>query len=183
MIEIKRCNYITGDASSVSFGLSKIIDFLETAGRTPIFLHKPIGYSSKPNSFDLKGFIHTSKLEFNNRYEFEELISNKSNLFRVDLIIVDLWHLNQVSSVIEYKQMLDKVGIDYMIVSSKYHYKDDDNICIYKIEKESLDSNNFMSGYKYWITEKVGGWSSTMDDLIISYKRDKKIDDIFGENI
>ena len=81
--------------------------------------------------------------------------------------------------------MLDKVGIDYMIVSNKYHYKEDDNICIYKIEKESIDSNNFnyLSGSKYWITEEVGGWRSTMEDLIISYKRDKKIDDIFGENI
>lgn len=185
MIEIKRCNYITGDLNSVSYGLSKIINFLETAGRNPLFLFKPIGYSRSGSS--LKSFIQTSKLEFNNRYEFQEIIDNKSNLFRVDLIVVDLLHLNSVSSVLDYKEMLDKVGVDYIIVSDKYHYKEGDDIFIYKIEKESVDTANipyhFFTNNKYFISEKVGGWRSSLDDLIVSYRRDKKIDDIFGDNI
>lgn len=177
MIEIKRCNYITGtDVTSVSFGLTKIVDFLDTAGRNPIFISKP------DNKTSLKSLIRSSKLEFNNRYEFEELISNKSNLFRVDLIIVDLWHLNTVSSVMDYKVMLDKLNIDYIIVSNKYHYKvDDENTRIYQIDREASDGVGWRLNYKYIITEKVAGWKATIDDLILSYKRDKKIDDIFGE--
>lgn len=178
MIEIKRCNYITGsDVSSVSFGLTKIVDFLETAGRTPLFLSKP------DNKTSLKSLIKSSKFEFNNRYEFEEIITNKGNLFRVDLLIVDLWHLSTVSSVLDYKQMLDKLNIDYVIVCTKYHYKvDDENTRIYHIDKEVSDTVGWVSNYKYIITEKVDGWKSTIDDLILSYRRDKKIDDIFGED-
>ncbi len=174
MIDLKRCNYITGDSSSVSFGLSRIIDFIDTSGRTPIFL-------GKPNS-NIKHFMSVSKFEFNNRYEFEDLLNDRGTLFRVDLIIVDLWHLNQVSSVMEYKSYLDKTGIDYIIVTNRYHYKESDDIYVYKIEKETVDTtNNYISTSKYWITELIGGWKSTIDDLILSYRRDKKIDDIFGE--
>jgi len=175
MIEIKKCNYITGDSTSVSFGLSKIIDFLETAGRTPLFLSCPL------KSISLKYFIKTSKIDFLSLNDLSSTLSNTSNLFRVDLIVIDLWHLKTVSSVLEYKEILDKTGIDYIIVSSKYHYKEGDDVRIYKIERGS-DSNinlNHIPEYRYNITEKVGGWKSTMDDLILSYKRDKKIDDIF----
>ena len=75
--------------------------------------------------------------------------------------------------------MLDKVGIDYIIVSDRYHYKVGDDICVYKIEKENIDNNLRVS--KYLVIDKISGWSSTIDDLIISYRRDKKIDDIFSK--
>ena len=182
MIEIKRCNYVTGDAPSVSFGLSRIIDFLETSGRTPLFLSNPL------KSLLLKYFIHTSRLDFEHISNLTNTLENKSNLFRVDLIIIDLWYIKTISSIIEFKELLDKVGIDYIIVSSKYHYKDSDDIRVYKIEKESIDVGNNSLGsyhipdYKYWITDKIGGWRSTIDDLIISYRRDKKIDDIFRKD-
>jgi hypothetical protein len=178
MIEIKRCNYITGhDVSSVSFGLTKIVDFLEASGRTPLFLSKP------DNKTSLKSFIKSSKFEFKNRHEFEVIITNKGNLFRVDLLIVDLWHLSTVSSVLDYKKILDKLNIDYMIVCTKYHYKvDDNNTRVYHIDKEVIDTVSWIKNYNYIISEKVDGWKSTIDDLILSYKRDKKIDDIFGEN-
>ena len=174
MIELKRCNYITGDPHSVSYGLSKIVDFLDTSGRNIIFLSKP-----ETHKMTLKHFIKTSRKEFKDRHEFD-LLLNKSTLFRIDLIIVDLWHINQVSSIMEYKEMLDKVGIDYIIVSNKYHYKVGDDICVYKIEKENTDSL-VLRVSKYLVIDKISGWSSTIDDLIISYRRDKKIDDIFSK--
>ncbi len=172
MIEVKRCNYITGDPHSVSYGLSKIIDFLDISGRNIIFLSKPETYKTI-----LKHLMKISRKEFKDRYEFESLL-NKSTLFKIDLIVVDLWHITQVSSIMEYKEMLDKVGIDYIIVSNKYHYKEGDDICVYKIEKENNDSNLRID--KFLVTDEICGWSSTIEDLIISYRRDKKIDDIFG---
>jgi hypothetical protein len=182
MIEIKRCNYITGDPHSVSYGLSKIIDFLDTSGRNIIFLSKP-----ETHKTILKHLMKISRKEFKDRYEFESLL-NKSTLFRIDLIVVDLWHVTQVSSIMEYKEMLDKVGIDYIVVSNKYHYKEGDDICVYNIERQNTDiktwnlSSSNLKIDKFLITDKIGGWSSTIDDLIISYRRDKKIDDIFGDD-
>ena len=174
MIELKRCNYITGDPHSVSYGLSKIVDFLDTSGRNIIFLSKP-----ETHKMTLKHFIKTSRREFKDRHEFD-LLLNKSTLFRIDLIVVDLWHINQVSSIMEYKEVLDKVGIDYIIVSNKYHYKVNDDICIYKIEKENTESS-VLRVDKYLVTDEISKWSSSIDDLVISYRRDKKIDDIFGQ--
>ena len=80
----------------------------------------------------------------------------------------------------EYKEVLDKVGIDYIIVSNKYHYKVNDDICIYKIEKENTESS-VLRVDKYLVTDEISKWSSTIDDLIVSYRRDKKIDDIFDQ--
>lgn len=176
MIEIKRCNYITGDTPSISFGLSRIVDFLETSGRNIIFLHN--NNLNKANN--IKHFINTSKLDFHNINQFSEILDNRSNLFRVDLIIIDLLHINQISSILDYKQILDKIGIDFIILSNKYHYKTGDDVRIYKIEREPSDDVHWRSE-KYFITEKVDGWKSTIDDLIVSYRRDKKIDDIFGK--
>lgn len=173
MIDLKKCNYITGDTISVSYGLSTIIKFLETAGRNSIFIGK--------KESNIKSFMSISKFEYKDKYGFEKILTDKGNLFRVDLIVVDLWYINKVSSVMEYKLILDKTGIDYIIITDKYHYKDTDDIFVYKIEKETIDTNNYLSGSKYWISELIGGWKSTIDDLILSYRRDKKIDDIFGE--
>lgn len=182
MLEIKRCNYITGDALSVSYGLSKVISFVETEGRTPIFLSKPRSSNSKKTS--LQYMVSCSKLDFNNSHDFISILSDKSKLFRVDLIIVDMWHLN-LPSVLEYKKHLDNTGIDYIIVSSKYHYKNSDDIRIYEMRSESIESSvsgNFWDFRTvYHVKDKVSGWESTLDDLTKSYIRDKRIDGIIGE--
>ena len=41
MIEIKRCNYITGNPSNVSYAVKKIVDFLDMEGRNPVLFCKP----------------------------------------------------------------------------------------------------------------------------------------------
>lgn len=174
MIELKRCNYITGEATSVSFGISKIIDFFENSGKTPLFLYK------KESNF--QHLIHTSRIEFKNQPDFEAIITDKSNLFRVDLLIVDLWFLSNVSKVLDYKKILDSIGIDYIIITNKYHYIEGDlNVNIYKLETEYTDSNNWRFDTKYWISDLLGNSRSTMDDFVLAFKRNKKIDDIFGD--
>lgn len=174
MIDLKRCNYITGQSNAVSFGISKIVDFFENSGKTPLFLYK------KDSNF--QHFIHTSRIQFQNLQDFEQLLNNKSNLFRVDLLIIDLWFLSNVSGVISYKEYLDKLNIDYIIITSKYHYVEGDtNVNIYKIESEYSDDINRRFDSRYWVNDVLSNSKTTMDDLVLAFKRDKKIDDLFGD--
>lgn len=168
MIELKRCNYISGDKLSLNFGLSKIIDFFETCGRTPILIYNA-------NLSSIKYYINSPKKEFLNFDDFRSLIDNRSNLFRVDLIVIDLWHLNKISDILLFKDEINKLNIDYIIISKKYHYKSTDDIRAYDLSRID-DDKTFHSEYK--IVDKITGWSSTLNNLAISYIRDKKIDDI-----
>lgn len=172
MLDLKKCNYITGQSNVVSFGISKIIDFFENSGRTPIF------FSIKESQFS--SLIQTSKIEFKNIKNFEELLSNKSNLFRVDLIVVDLWFLKNVSQVLSYKSILDKLNIDYVILTTKYHYiEGDENVSVYKIDSEYTDIKSSFD-VKFWISDLVSKNKTSMNDLVLAFKRNRKIDDLFG---
>ena len=174
MIDIKKCNYIVGDKNPIYVGVSKIIDFLDVSGRNPIYL-------SKKDS-TLRSYIRTSKLTFNNIDEFEKILRLKSNLFRVDLIFIDLLHIKNIKNILEYKELLDKTGIDYFIISKTYHYVDSDiYINVYKMERETNVNGKWSNDYQYYVTDIISGWKSTFSDLVISYKRDKKIDDVLGE--
>lgn len=174
MIQIKRCNYITGGPSDVSYAVKKIIDFLEMEGRNTVLFCKP--RSSNSNSTTLKYLIEP-KIEFNNLEDFTKLINDKGNLFRVDLLLFDFWHLN-VSSIIEYKQIIDKLNIDYIILAKEYHYKSSEDVNDYHVKIESRDLHH----NEYLITDKISGWSSNLENLSKSYIRNKKIDDIFNKN-
>jgi len=174
MIEIKRCNYITGNPSDVSYAVKKIVDFLDMEGRNPVLFCKP--RSSNSTATTLK-YLMDPKVEFNNIEEFIQVLNNKGNLFRVDLLVFDFWHLN-VSSIIEYKQIIDKLNIDYIILAKEYHYKSSEDINDYHVKVESRDSYHS----EYLITDKISGWSSNLENLSKSYIRNKKIDDIFNKN-
>jgi hypothetical protein len=173
MIQIKKCNYITGNPSDVSYAVNKIIDFLEIEGRNPVLFCKP----KRSSSGSTLKYLMNNKIEFDNLVQFEELISDKGNLFRVDLLIFDFWHLN-VSSIIEYKSYIDKLGIDYIILAKEYHYKSSDDVNDFHIKVESRES------YKteYLLTDKISGWSSNLSGLTKSYIRDKKIDELFNKS-
>ena len=102
MIQVKRCNYITGNPSDVSFAVNKIVNFLEMEGRNSVLFCKP----KRSSSGSTIKYLMDPKIEFHNLNHFEELLSNKGKLFRVDLLVFDFWHLN-VSSIIEYKSFID----------------------------------------------------------------------------
>lgn len=174
MIDLKRCNYITGQSNVVSFGISKIIDFFENSGKTPLFLSK------KESQFS--SLIQTSKIEFSNIKNFEKIVSDRSNLFRVDLIVVDLWFLKNVSQVLTYKSILDKLKIDYVILTTKYHYiEGDENVSVYKLDSEFTDIKSSFE-VKYWVSDLVTKNKTSMNDLVLAFKRNRKIDDIFGKS-
>jgi hypothetical protein len=143
-------------------------------GRNPVLFCKP--RSSNSTATTLK-YLMDPKVEFNNIEEFTQVLNNKGNLFRVDLLVFDFWHLN-VSSIIEYKQIIDKLNIDYIILAKEYHYKSSEDINDYHVKVESRDSYHS----EYLITDKISGWSSNLENLSKSYIRNKKIDDIFNKN-
>jgi hypothetical protein len=172
MIQVKRCNYITGNPSDVSFAVNKIVNFLEMEGRNSVLFCKP----KRSSSGSTIKYLMDPKIEFHNLNHFEELLSNKGKLFRVDLLVFDFWHLN-VSSIIEYKSFIDKLNIDYIILAKEYHYKSSDDVNDFhiKIESKELHIN------EYLITDKISGWSSNLSGLTKSYIRDKKIDQLFNK--
>ena len=172
MLDLKRCNYITGQSNVVSFGISKIIDFFENSGRTPIFFYK------KESNFE--SLIQTSKIEFTNLRNFEEIINDKSNLFRVDLLVIDLWFLKNISQVLSYKSLLDKLNIDYVILTTKYHYiEGDESVSVYRLDSEFTDTKSKFD-VKYWVSDLVSKNKTSMNDLVLAFKRNRKIDDLFG---
>jgi hypothetical protein len=99
-------------------------------------------------------------------------------LFRVDLLIFDFWGLS-VSTIIEYREIIDKLNIDYIIVAKEYHYKMSDDVGDYHVKHEI--KNNHIEN-NYYITDKISGWTSDLTELSKSWIRDKKIDQIFNKD-
>jgi hypothetical protein len=83
-----------------------------------------------------------------------------------------------VSSIIEYKQVIDKLNIDYIILAKEYHYKSSEDVNDYHVKIESRE----LYHSEYSITDKISGWTSNLENLSKSYIRNKKIDDIFNKN-
>ena len=93
MISLKKCNYFTGSASHVANAVSKIVKFLELDGYNHLLITPPKSSGSKETNTgifrDLPGY-----LEFRSYDDFERLISDKGNLFRINLIVFDFWCLS-----------------------------------------------------------------------------------------
>lgn len=174
MIPIKKSNYITGNPSDVSYAMSRIISFLETDGRNPLLICKPRNSNSSKTSLI---YLLDNKIEFESFSEFKMILENRSNLFRVDLLIFDFWSLN-VSSIMEYREIIDKLNIDYIIVAKEYHYKMSDDVGDYHVKHEIKNNRE----NNYYITDKISGWTSDLTELSKSWIRDKKIEQIFNKN-
>ncbi len=175
MIPLKKCNYITGDTNSVSYAVNRIVRFLEDDGRNPLLFAKPKSSSSKNTTLR---YLIDNKIEFNDFFQFKSLLNDDGNLFRVDLLVFDFWHLSS-NSIKEYQYEIDKLNIDYIIVTKEYYYKTSDDVNDYHIISDSKKSG-FQT--EYWITDKITGWTSNLDDLTKSYIRDKKINQVINKS-
>lgn len=183
MIPIKKCNYITGDINDIGTGVTHIVRFLELTGRNYLLLSKgkPKGNTKSTSLYSYLDNQYT----FDGLDEFIEIINDRSKLFRVDLLVFDFWNLSRLS-IIDYKTEINKLGIDYIIVAKEYHYKSTDDVTDYHLRRElksdwsSLSPTDIKS--QIIITDNINKWSSDLDTLIKSYIRDKKIDNIFGNN-
>jgi len=178
MIQLKRCNYITGDPNELGFAVSDIVKFLETDGRNALLFTPP-----RATTEDKKGvstsikYIFSNQFTFDNFNQFSEIIANRSNLFRVDLLVFDFYHLSpwQIS---DYKKLIDELNIDHIIIAKEYHYKTSDDVNDFRVRREYKDLNKSETH----ITDNINKWTSTLKSLSVSYIRDKKIDNIFGSD-
>ena len=181
MINLKRCNYFTGDINQVSNAVSKIVKFLEVDGVNSILFTPPSPMSSNNSVTGLINQLNP-KIIWYDFEDFKSKIEDTSNLFRVNLIILDFWTINR-SLITKYKEVIDKLGIDYIIVAKEYTYKDSDDVSDFHVKTEYKEFVNSLLGHKseIWITNKIDGWSASLESLKTGYIRDKRIDDIFNK--
>lgn len=169
MIPLKKCNYITGDNSSVSYGLNRILNFLELEGKNIIVFFP----KSKSSNNSLTYFFNNRR-EYDNFDNLKSLIESEGIIFRVDLIVLDIWHLKNLN--MEYINLIKSTGIDFILISKSYHYISSEDVCDYHIKRES---SLHINSDKFLITDKINGWTTDLDSLRISYIRDIKINKLF----
>jgi hypothetical protein len=180
MINLKRCNYFTGDPSDIGYSINKIVNFLENFNYNSLLITTP-----RINNFDapkirkastpLIHFLKNQKT-FENFQQFCQILNEPGNLFRVNLLIFDFMHLEK-SEISDYKKEIDKLGIDHIIAASEYHYILDEDINDFHVRREYKD----LQKSEVWVTDNITGQVSSLDSLEISYKRDIKINNLFGD--
>lgn len=164
MLDIKRTNIISGIKSDVNYGLTKILDFLELIGKNILVLNK--------NESDINLFYNNKKY-FKNIDEYKSIIFDKGNLFRVNLIVLNLWG-ESIDTVIGYKKLLDKLNIDYILVSNTYKYENkNENLTVSIIEKENG---------KYYLKDKLNNDRYSFSSYVIQYKREMKLGKLFDDD-
>jgi hypothetical protein len=174
MIDLKKYNYFTGDKSSLAYGVSDIVKFLDLAGYNYVLFTppKPTG-SSK--IYDVCLYHHLdNKIEFENIDDFTEKIENKSNLFRVDLIVFDLWSLKKMNRS-RYFKVIENLSQKFIIVTKEFEYKTTDDVNDFHIRTEYKD----LYKSENWLTDKISGTTTTLESLKMSYIRDKKLEYLF----
>jgi hypothetical protein len=176
MIDLKKYNYFTGDVSSVASGVSSIVNFLDLAGYNYILFTPPKpSESNKIHDLCLYHYLN-NKIEFDNIDDFKEKILNKSNLFRVDLIVFDFWSKRRMNWS-SYLDVIKDLPQNFIIVSKEFQYKSTDDVNDFLLQNEYKDLNKSDN----WITDRINGTTATIDSLKKSYIRDKKIEHLFGK--
>jgi hypothetical protein len=177
MINLKKYNYFTGDVSSVATGVSSIVNFLDLAGHNYVLFTPPRPHESN-KIYDLCLYHHlNNKIEFDNLEDFKDKILNKSNLFRVDIIIFDFWSKKKMNWY-PYLDIIQDLPQNFIIVSKEFQYKSTDDVNDFLLRTEYKDFHK----HDTWLTDKISGQSSTIDSLKKSYIRDKKLEHLFGED-
>jgi hypothetical protein len=177
MVNLKKYNYFTGDKSSVAFGVTDIVNFLDLAGYNYV-LFTPPKPSESHKIHDLCLYHHLSnKIEFKNLEDFKEKISNKSNLFRVDLIVFDFWSKTRMNWEPFFNEV-KTLPYNFIIVAKEFQYKTTDDVNDFLLRNEYKE----FSKTETWITDKISGVSSNIESLKKAYIRDKKIEHLFGDD-
>lgn len=176
MIDLKKYNYFTGDKSSVATGVSEIVKFLELAGHNYVLFTppKPID-SSKVYDICLYHYLD-NKIEFKGIDDFKDKISDKSNLFRVDLIVFDFWSIKKMNWSY-YLNEIANLSQNSIIVAKEFEYKTTDNVNDFLLQTEYKDLRKTDN----WLTDKINKNTTTIDSLKKAYIRDKKLEHLFGD--
>lgn len=175
MVDLKRYNYFTGDVGEVGSGVSQIVNFFDLAGRNYL-LFTPTRPSSSSKLHDLCLYHYlNNKIEFSNFEDFSEKLNDKSNLFRVDLLVFDFWSISK-NNMWQYISQIDKLNIDTIIVAKEFHYKTGDDVNDFYIRKEYKELHKVDT----WITDKINNVTATIESLKVAYIRDKKLQHLFN---
>lgn len=176
MVDLKKYNYFTGEISSVAKGVSDIVKFFDLAGRNYVLFTptKPTN-SSKYNDLCLYHYLE-NKIEFKNIDDFIDKVNNKSNLFRIDLLVFDFWSVSK-NNLWEYIKEIEKLGIDSIIVAREFHYKSNNDVNEFHLRHEYKE----LYKSEVWLTDKINNTSATIESLKLAYIRDKKIEHLFGK--
>ena len=176
MIDLKKYNYFTGDKSSVAYGVSDIVKFLDLAGHNYVLftLPRPTG-SSKVHDICLYHYLD-NKIEFNNIDDFKDKILDKSNLFRVDLIVFDFWSIKKMNWSY-YLNEITNLPQNFIIVAKEFQYKTTDDVNDFLLQTEYKDLHKTDN----WITDRINKNTTPIDSLKKAYIRDKKLEHLFGD--
>jgi hypothetical protein len=176
MIDLKKYNYFTGDKSSVAFGVSDIVKFLDLAGHNYVLFTppKPTG-SSKVHDICLYHYLD-NKIEFNNIDEFKDKILDKSNLFRVDLIVFDFWSIKKMNWSYYLNEIVN-LSQNFIIVAKEFQYKTTDDVNDFLLQTEYKELHKTDN----WLTDRINKNTATIDSLKKAYIRDKKLEHLFGD--
>ncbi len=187
MIELKRCNYISSkDWNSISSTMYRIIGFLELDDWN--FLMFVPDFNKQGSKFSL----NVNKILFNDYNHFLNLIHDKSVLFRANILIFDFFEFSE-KQIKFYQKEIDKLKLQYIIITcpNSYSYNNKNNdVTDYYVEIKIKDKPPILSttlpptlsmGYQIFVTDKINNWKTDLNSLRVSYIRNKKIDDIFGD--
>lgn len=175
MVDLKKYNFFTGDVNSVARGVSDVVNFLDLAGHNYV-LFTPPKPSNSNKFYDLCLYHHLpNKIEFENFNQFSEKILDKSNIFRVELLVFDFWSISKQNQW-QYFSLIDKIDIPSIIVSREYQYKSTDDINDFLIRQEYKDLHKS----DIWLIDNIKNSSATIESLKLAYIRDKKLEHLFG---
>lgn len=177
MINLRKYNYFTGEVGDVSRGVSQIVKFLDLSGYNYLLLT-----SDKSKKTCLYHYLD-NKIVYHDVSDFSEIINNKSNLFRVNLLVIDLWGISK-STQYKYFDILKKIDLPIIITSEEYTYVNSDDVNDFQIRTEYKEVGIHSGMFKndIWISDKINNTTATIESLKKSYIRDKKIEGLLGED-
>ena len=186
MLDLKKYNWIRAVKGTGNFAISAllrdVLPFLEMEGYTAIT------FIPQYNNCSLAHFIDNYKI-FKSREHLEELISDKGNFFRVNLIVLDLYFCENIDQVNSYLRMFGEFDCQFIILmgdsvpvnrgDSTYYgvkYVSDIGSNIHNIINLGERRSNVV------VTDLWEGWESSLEDLKKAWVRDKKISGFLDES-
>jgi len=181
MIELGNKNMIFRSKGSDSV-VSEIINFLDLTGMNALFITSDVN-SSLSMRIDIN-YIHCSSSNIETKL--------KDHLFRVEHLFVEVRGIHESNQYFDEIRKVTSIPITFILSESKsfrsssnYHNIDNlDYDFIYLTKRKKSDSVAMLirQTLKNYIVEDLkNNWESNLENLKISYIRNKKLEDLFGD--
>ena len=171
----KKYNYFTSKRNSGQYiCLKTIVSFIEDLGGNFLCLLNHKEYYKSP----FRGG-DTYNMEFSDIEVFSDIIENKSNLFRIDNILLDFSGMSS-DEVKDHMDLLKPIGSKYtffIMCDDVNNIRTDDQTLTYSIETSlSNDGSNQMVKSAYMLTNTSTKLAFELTNLFKQYKRSLIID-------